>query len=139
MAIERLSFPEYLNIQAGIKIRPEYLPEQLARIFRYFGKRARRLEEGEYDLTPPIWRKHVYNYNLTVLESGVAVMRLLPRHSDSYSGILDHEGLSEFKAGGRVVNIPGDEPMAIVAGPNRLSPGMCLYEVIYHVPESNLR
>ena len=139
MAIERLSFPEYLNIQAGIEIRPDNLPEQLRRILKRFGMHARRLEEGEYDLTAPIWRNHVYvyDYNLTVLDSGVAIMRLLPRHADSYSGMLDHKGLSGFRVGGRVINIPGDEPMVVVAGPNRLVPSICLYEVIYHVNGSN--
>lgn len=137
MAIERLSFPHYLNIQAGIEMHPDDMPAQLSRITKRFGEYAQKLREGEYDLNPPIWTKHIYNYTLIVLDSGTGVLRLIPRYLDSHSGMLDHEGMSDFKAGGRIFRIPEDQPVAVVIGPNRFIDTLCLYEVVYFVTGPN--
>lgn len=136
MAIERLSFPHHLNIQAGIEVHPDNIQTQLERIVRKFGNHAERLREGNYDITPPIWTKHIYQYNLTVLDSGLGVVRLIPRYPDSHSGPLDNNGLVHLRAGGRTIKIPDDQLIFVLLGPNRLNHHICLYELLFYVPDS---
>lgn len=138
MAIERLSFPCYLNIQAGIEIYPTELNPQLLRILRRFGRYSRRLEEGEYELTPSIWEKHLYRHTLTVLGSGFGLVRMIPRCKDASTALVDNNGMSELRRGGRLIRLPQDQISAAIIGPNRFYPNnVCLYEYIYFVPEPN--
>lgn len=139
MAIERLSFPEYLSIQAGVAIY-DASPAQLLRIARHFGSRGiRRLKEGEYDITPPIWERPEYKYNLTVLGSGFGLLRMLPRYSNSSSAVFDNGSYSDLRVGGRLIRMPEDQPIVVVAGPNRLTSSICLYELVYFIPGPNPR
>lgn len=138
MAIERLSFPCYLNIKAGIEIYPAELNSQLLRILRRFGRYSRRLEEGEYELTPSIWEKHLYRHTLTVLSSGFGLVRMIPRYKDSSTTVADENGMSELRKGGRVIHLPHDQISAAIIGPNRFySNTVCLYEYVYFIPEPN--
>lgn len=135
MAIDRLSFPEYLNMQAGIELSTtREVNAQLGVFVRRFGNYARRLKEGTYDITPPIWEKNIYQHTLTVLDSGNGIVRLIPRFPDSQSGNLDDIGRVDYRRGGRIIRIPEDHPIFALAGPNRLSSKVCLYELIFHLP-----
>lgn len=139
MAIERLSFPHHLNIQGGVQM-PDASPDELTKVIRKFGQRGtRRLAEGEYDLTPPIWQRPTYTYNLTVLDSGIGIVRMISRYSDSTNRTVDHEGVYDVRSGGRQIRLPEDQSMAVVMGPNRLNPNRCLYELVYFVPDPNAR
>lgn len=137
MAIERLSFPQHLNIQSGVQLS-DVSPEQLMRVVRKFGSRGtRRLAEGEYDLTPPIWQRPTYSYNLTVMDSGIGIVRMIPRYPDSTSSFVDREAVYDVRIGGRQIRLPEDQSLVVVLGPNRLNPSICLYEFVYFVPDSN--
>ena len=139
MAIERLSFPAHLNIQGGVEF-PDPSPDRLGRILKAFGERGiRRLAEEEYNLTPPIWQRPVYKYDLTVLDSGIGIVRMIPRYGDSTNRSVDHEGVYDVRTGGRQIRLPEDQTIMIVVGPNRLNANICLYELVYYVPGPNAR
>lgn len=127
MTIERLSFPEGLPI----KDRADFVP---ADIVASNFDRLVTLPIGEYDITPKIWRRHVYRYNVLVKPDGSATLRMIPRFSDAQSQVVCSEGKSPFQGGGRLINIPDDETIYAIAGPKRDDPQIYLFELLFHLP-----
>jgi hypothetical protein len=94
------------------------------------------LPEGEYDVTPDVWKKFGSNrnrYNLIVKEDGTAIMRLIPVDKDVQTTIMS-AGSVDSKLGGRVIQIPQDGTFLPIAGPQRGDPTFRIYEIINWVP-----
>lgn len=90
MTIERLSYPD------GIKLESDPDEQALRLIVGHAGEVA-HLSEGDYDLTPTWWTKHLYNHRLTVLADGTGLYRLIPREPNV--GTVD-PGEGIFQRGG---------------------------------------
>lgn len=127
MTIERISFPD------GIKLESDP-HEQTLRIIREHEELVNPLPEGDYDLTPSWWTKHLHTHKLTVLSDGTGIYRPIPRDSDVGLGDLV---MKEFKKGGAVIRIPGDQMMIMVGGSTKDLKDLGLYEVILYAPGPN--
>ena len=127
MTIERISFPD------GIKF--ENNPhQQLLRLIHEHEELVVPLAEGDFDLTPSWWTKHLHTHRLTVLADGTGLYRPVPRDRDV--GLGDWK-TKEFKKGGTVIRIPGDQGLVMVGGPLKSLKDLGLYEIIFYVPGPN--
>ena len=127
MTIERYSF------NPGIELNMRQAPEFQTRNAMASGQETKQvLPEGEYDLTPDVWKKFGSNrsrYNLIVKKDGTAIMRLIPVDT-AVATIIMSERSVNYKPGGRVVNIPQDGVILPIAGPQRGDPTFKIYEII---------
>lgn len=96
------------------------------------------LSEGEYDITPTLWTRHLSTYRLLVHANGTGTLRMLPRFNDVVVTELSSQGISQ-KAGGKVQNLPQDAQTATIAGPKFDDPRIRIYEIIRFTPGSNPR
>ena len=129
MTIERLHFEDGYPINPKIPIE-----EQLAKAFMTHRAKIEVLPEGDYDLTPKWWTKHLMNHKLTVLENGNGIYRATPRDSDVGIRELSQQGVGPHKPGGNVIHLPQDRDMAIVAGPLKDLKTIGAYEIIIYAP-----
>ncbi len=92
--------------------------------------------EGEYDVTPEVWKRFGSNrnkYNLIIKEDGTAVMRLIPVDSDVTTTIVSGANV-DYKLGGRTISIPQEGTSLPIAGPQRGDATFRIYEIINWVP-----
>lgn len=131
MTIERLHFEDGhpLNLSRDVSVEA-----QVARILVDNHDKIQALPEGDYDLTPKWWTKHLMNHNLTVLENGNGIYRATPRDSDVGTRELSQQGVSRHKPGGNIAHLPQENGMAIVAGPLKDRITMGIYEIILYTP-----
>jgi len=127
MTIERISFP------AGLPIRDVESFEPASFVINHLEK-AQALPTGEYDLTPKVWRKNVYKYNLIVNPDGTGAVRTLPRYKDSKSQLVGLGRTEPIQRGGRTINIPETQGAFAIMGPKRNDPQIYLFEYLIHVP-----
>ena len=129
MAIERLSFKD------GVHLPLEgHANKELIKIAEENSDKIEILSEGEYDLTPSWWRKHLYTHNLIVLEDGTGVYRAIPREKGVGTREVSMGKIGKFQKGGRVVKIPEDQPVVVVGGPLKDRERMGVYEIIFYSP-----
>lgn len=129
MTIERLHFEDGYPLNPRIPI-----VEQVVRAFTEHRAKIEVLPEGDYDLTPKWWTKHLMNHKLTVLGNGNGVYRAIPRDSDVGVGEVMQQGIGPHKPGGNVTHLPQDREIAIVAGPLKDKTTIGAYEVIIYTP-----
>ncbi len=140
MAIERLSFPKHLKMEQGVELESDdlaTLSSQVNGLLTRFGMHSERLAEGNYDLTPQIWKPSRYKAELTVMRSGSGLVRMIPKDVYASTRVLGDGGLAEPVYGGRVVKLPEDIPCFMLLGPNAERQSNHLYELIFHHPELN--
>lgn len=135
MAIERLSFPNTLQLRGGVEINPrgDTRLETKRLIIKHFAS-LQTLAPGEYDLTPGIWTKNASVHNLLVLENGTAIYRMIPKFPKTINIETKRPGVTSIRGGGRVFRIPEDVPMIFIAGPAENYSGIRLFEVVLHIP-----
>lgn len=127
MAIERLSF---LN---GVKIRGA---DDLPLIVGEHREEIVPLHPGRYDVTPKGWRQNLYNYFIDVFPIGTGSCEVIPKEDNVGLAEVTREGLREYQSGKRVIMIPRDQDIAVIAGPpTKGQRGANVYEVIFWVPE----
>lgn len=124
MTIERLSFPEGVKIESDVHA-------QLLRLVREHADEVAQLAEGDYDLTPTWWTKHLHNHHLTVMADGTGIYRAIPRESDVGTG---DPRTGSFQRGGRLIRIPQDQAIAMIGGPLKDLRNLGIYEIVFHLP-----
>lgn len=130
MTIERLHFED------GHPLNLSGSPEgQIARILVENFSKIQILPEGDYDLTPKWWTKHLMNHNLTVLENGGGIYRATPRDGDVGTRDLSRGG--QYKPGGNIIHLPQDKIIIIVAGPLKDRKTIGVYEIVRYIPGSS--
>lgn len=135
MEIKRLSFPEYLNMEGGVEIPlrsiSNTIPFAVEAVAGY-ANGLRTLDPGEYDITPKLWKTNASAHNLIVQADGTALYRILPKYSDVIN-INIQRGSQRVRPGGRVIRIPQDQIMIVLAGGGtKVYPGVRLFEIIFH-------
>ena len=127
MPIERLSF------RNGVKIRR---PDDLALIVGEHREEIVTLPPGRYDVTPKVWRNNLYNHFIDVFPIGTGSYEVIPKEDNVGLAEVTREGLGEYQSGKRVIMIPRDQDIAVIAGPpTKGQKGAKVYEVIFWVPE----
>lgn len=103
----------------GILIDPikNRVEEEIARVYSEYNAEFDALPEGNYNITPPWWRKNTHTHHLTVFKDGTGLYRLFPR--DGGSGLISFaRGEISVKRGGTFNRIPQEAAFAVVNGPN---------------------
>lgn len=126
VTIERLHFKDGIPLPLQPNVDGE-----IKRIIVENLDKAKTLPEGEYDLTPSWWRKHLHRHNLVVFEDGTGIYRAIPREKEV--GTVD-VSTGEFRKGSRMVKIPEDQAVVIVGGPLEDRKTLGIYEIIFHSP-----
>ena len=138
MAIERLSFPKYLGLKYGIPLGDSGgAQNRVVEVISHYYSQVHVLPEGEYDLTPEVWTVNGHTHLLLVQAAGTGVYRQIPKYSDTGSIMFDTVGtitLADLKSGGRLMQIPGEMSIGVVAGGSPRHEDVRLYEVFYHTP-----
>lgn len=138
MAIERLSFPKYLGLKYGIPLgNSSGAQNRVMEVVSHYRSQVHVLPEGEYNLTPEVWTVNGYTHLLFVLADGTGAYRQIPRYSDSGSIMLEAAKTvthADFKHGGRLMQIPEEMVIGVVAGGSSRHEDIRLYEVFYYTP-----
>lgn len=129
MTIERLHFKDGVHLPLE-----ELAHKELLKIIRENSDKIVTLPEGEYDLTPSWWKKHLCNHNLIVLGNGTGVYRAIAREKGVGTKEVSMGKIGEVQKGGRVIKIPEEQFMVIVGGPLKDRERMGVYEIIFYSP-----
>jgi hypothetical protein len=129
MPISRLSLPE-----------GEPLPKELSNLHLVAANiilnnlsEVKLVDPGEYDLTPRIWTKNVFNHELTVFDDGTGLYRILPKSDDAGAIEATKKSISSFEKGGRQYFINDNHPLAVVAGNHPVKQEPTIFEIIIHL------
>jgi len=129
MTIERLHSEDGYPVDSS---KP--LLGQIKRILISNQTKIEALPEGDYNLTPKWWTKHLMNHELTVLENGNGIYRMIPRNNRVGTADLDKQGLNKFEAGGKTIQLPQDDEVAVVGGPLKDGKTLGAYEIMFYIP-----
>jgi len=137
MTIERIHFEEdvHLSLEGS-------LIEEVHKIVEENADKIETLSEGEYNLTPSWWEEPPYTPNLIVLEDGTGVFRAIFLKKDEGSKETKTKRGGTTRPKMRIVKIPEDEPVVVVAGPlksDKEKVGICeiiLYSSPHKSPKS---
>lgn len=122
MTIERLHFEDGYPLNLT---RPT--EKQIGGALTSYSAKIEVLPEGDYDLTPKWWTKHLMDHKLTVLANGNGLYRAIPRDSDVGTRELSRQGVSPHKPGGNITHLPQDRDIVVVAGPLKESKTIGVY------------
>jgi hypothetical protein len=127
---------ERFHSEEGFSLDPNRSPEdQIMQTVAANITSLQTLPEGDYNLTPAWWTKHLMIHNLTVLENGNGIYKMLPRDNDVGTIEIDpRKIMNQHKPGGRIVHLPQDQEMIVIGGPLKDRKTLGVYEVIFHVP-----
>jgi hypothetical protein len=129
MTIERLHSEDGFPISFKGPVEQE-----LANIVLENADLVETLSQGEYNLTPSHWQKHLYIHSLTVLEDGTGVYRAIPREEGVGTRELSRNGWERFQEGERMIRIPQDGPLVVVSGPLKDKKTIGIHEIIFYSP-----
>lgn len=93
----------------------------------------RVLPEGEYDITPQLWDGKKFRYNLLVSKRGEGALRMVPGDVNA-STTLIYDNKIAVKPGGRVINLPGEQQLAIIAGSTKDDSRLRIFEILEYKP-----
>ncbi len=91
------------------------------------------LSSGVYDVTPSIWTKHNHDHELTVLDDGEGIYRVLPRNKSAGFVTATHPGISGFRPGGTQNRINESNPFAVIAGGHPEKEEVQIYALIAYL------
>jgi hypothetical protein len=129
MTIERLHSEDGYPLDLG-----KSPMEQIAKILVDHRAQVQALPEGEYNLTPKWWTKHLMEHKLKVLENGSGIYHSVPRESGVGTIDFSQRGPNQYKPGGNVSYLPQDNEIAVVGGPLKDRKTMGVYEIIVYTP-----
>lgn len=92
------------------------------------------LEPGEYDLTPPIWTRNTYSHNLLVHSNEEATYRMLPLSDEAFTYEVRAELDTDVQPGGRVIRLPEQQPIVVLAARHPIDRSLRLFEAIVFAP-----
>ncbi len=134
MAIERISFPKYLNMKDGLNLNIKYDPHVIAHIIKLYSPFKQVLGEGDYKLTPEKWKLNPYLYNLTVLENGHGLIRVIPADKSAINRVVRDGNAADLNQRGRIIRFPDDRLTIVLSDINERNGSQRLYEIIRFIP-----
>jgi hypothetical protein len=89
-------------------------------------------DKGPTNITPPYWRKNNMEYLMTLEDSGVATVHLMPKHADTETVDINITPfVTSVGIGIRTVQITPEQPAFILVGNSpRFEEPYCLHEAV---------
>jgi len=135
--IARLEFPEGVPFAS-----PDVLADRAALAAMVMGIIVENSADftfpdpGVYDVTPKIWTRHLHEHELTVLDNGRGLYRMIPRSNDVgvYDGRTDNP--LQFRPGGSSTHLGPEEPIVLITGNHPRRAGLQLFGLVSYFPNS---